>query len=571
MGLLSIFKPKQELRGNPLENPSVSLGSIGAIWSWISGSEPTASGELIDETIALQIVTVNACVRIIAEAIASMPLILYKRLPRGRQEALDNPLHDLLTVAPNPEMCGPVFWETMVGALALTGNAYAYAPKVAGQVDALWPLHPHKTKPIRLPDKSLAYQCWEGTDQSHPKIYAAEDILHFKLFSLDGLLGLSPIAMSRQELGIQRAATKMVGRFYANNGRPSGIMTPKEGYEPDEKVLLQVRESWQAANTGENSLKTAFVPGQWDYKTLGLNFTDIQLLDSRKYSRTEIAALFHVPAHLVGDTTRQSNTNSEQEGLSLVTYCLRPYLKKIEMEIQKTLLPSVGRNANRLFVEFDIRDLLRGDFKTSMEGYQIGRNSGFFNANYILDELGENPIGPVGDIYWMPVNYMNAENALDPSYVHPSNNPQPKAVDTTPKLIEAPKEQTKESVDDGARSILSKALIIGPVFKDSIGRLLKRDKRYLSIITDIFTPCLRSILDCSIADTSKQLNMEWNKPSEIDKIINDTCRSIDKRAEKWDITKVDDIVAVEFNKCLRGIVSAVYKEFGAELVPQELK
>jgi HK97 family phage portal protein len=569
MSLISLnlnHPPIEKRGGNPLENPSVSLGNLGAIWSFISGSEPTASGEVIDETIALQIITVNSCVRLIAEAIASMPLILYKRLPKGREEALDNPLHDLLTIAPNPEMSGPVFWETMVGSMALTGNSYAYVQRVGGDIDALWPLHPHKTRPMRLANNELVYSCWEGTNQANPKTYDAADILHFKLFSFDGLLGLSPIALSRQDLGIQRAATKMVGRFYANNGRPSAVMTPKEGYNPDDKMLLQVRESWQAANSGENSLKTAFVPGQWEYKAMGLNFEDIQLLDSRKYSRTEIAALFHVPSHLVGDTTRQSNTNSEQEGLSLVTYCLRPYLKKIEMEIQKSLLPTKGRTANKMCVEFDIRQLLRGDFKASMEGYQIGRNAGFFNANYILEDLGENPIGPVGDIYWMPVNYMNAENALDPNYVHPSNNPQPKAVDTTPKLIEAPKEKEP---DGDERSILAKATTIGVVFKDSIGRLINRDKRDLDAITSVFTPCLRSITALSVDHFNKQMNTNWSDDKAESRIVNDICKSLEKRADNWKSEDIEAITSEEFRKALKSIAANVAREIGASTVTKE--
>jgi HK97 family phage portal protein len=447
----------------------------------------------------------------------------------------------------------------------LCGNSYVYIQRVNGQVVALWPLHPKKTHPIRLPNGDLAYQTTEGMSGGKTKIYQSSDILHFKLFSWDGLLGLSPIMLARQSLGLTRAAEKMGARLFANNGRPSGVMT-LEG-NADQKMLLNIRESWQAAQTGENALKTAFLPGNWKYTPISLSMEDIEFLSTRQFQRTEIAALYRVPAHLVGDTTRQSNTNSEQEALSLVTLTLRPYITRIENEIQRVLLPSVGRNANRFFVEFDVRQLLRGDFKTQMEGFQIGRNAGFYSANDIREDIGENPIGPVGDVYLVPVNYTNAENLLKPPE---PIQPQPALDLSTAPADPAQPPDTPDTPTQVERSLAHKVSSLTlVVFRDALGRLLHHEKRDLTNITTTFEPVLRSILSLAIDDATKKLGVEWRSQHEVDNIVADVCKAMEKRSEKWSPEQVDETAGEEFRKVLRQIVSSVYKECGASLALQE--
>ena len=567
MGLLTIgsydLTPLPiEVRNNPLENPSVSLGNIGAIWSWISGTESTASGEIIDENVALQVITVYSCVRLIAETVSSLPLKLYRRMPKGREEALDNDLHDILTVAPNPEMSAVAFWEAIVGCMALCGNSYVYVQRINGQVEALWPLNPKKTHPIRLPNGTLAYQTTEGMSNGDSKIYQATDILHFKLFSWDGLLGLSPVMLARQSLGLTRAAEKMGARLFANGGRPSGVMTldtatPNQNL--NEKTLLNVRESWQAAQTGDNALKTAFLPGNWKYTPMSLDMEAIEFLKTRAFQRSEIAALYRVPAHLVGDTTRQSNSNSEQEALTLVTFTLRPYLSRIENEIQRVLLPSMGRNAGKMFVEFDIRALLRGDFKTTLEGFAVGRQWGFYNSNQILEELGENPIGPVGDIYWTPVNMVNSETLLVKPEAEPAAPPE--AQDTPAAQVPTADE----------RSIVQRADCLTLVFRDAVGRLTYRNDRTLANIRATLEPVIRSLTALSIDYVNQQTGSTWNDEAELDKIVTDVCKSIEKRADKWTPETADAIAPDEFRKALRGIASAVYREIGAASVTAQDK
>lgn len=554
------------------------LGNIGAIWSWLEHDTETSSGEIINEKTALQITDVYSCVRLISQTVGSLPLKLYERTGKGRMEAVDNNLYSLLTVAPNPEMNAVVFWECVVAGLALTGNSYVFVQRVNGQVDALWPLNPAKTRPDRVKDTSplgsrLVYECREGLDDGQPpRIYEAEDILHFKLFSLDGMIGLSPIRTLKEDLGLARAATTFGGRIFVNNGHPGGIMENVAG-DLDPLQLAKAREDWQAAQSGKNAFKTAFLNGtQWKYTALSLSMEDLEFLKTRQFQRAQIAGAFGIPPHMIGDTTRQSNTNSEQEALTLVQFTLRPYLTKIENEIQRVLLPTVGRKANKFFVQFDVRDLLRGDFKTTMEGLALGRQWGFYNANKILEELGENPIGPIGDVYWVPVNYANAETLL--------LDPEPKGEEQWKPAPDAPAQLPPASTDDSAdsadsgdeqptsqeRSIVQQASSITVVFRDCIGRLLNRDKRDLDTVKGIFEPALRSIVAIAVNEANHTLGTSWHDEKAEERIVTECVRGLENRATKWTGEDADNVTPQEFKRALRTIAANVYRECAATLI-----
>jgi HK97 family phage portal protein len=165
--------------------------------------------------------------------------------------------------------------------------------------------------------------------------------------------------------------------------------------------------------TGGSQGRVAILDQGLTIGKLGLNAEDSELLASRSFSRSEIAAAFRVPASMVGDLTRLSNSNHEQQSLSFVTDSLSPLLKRIEIEFRRKLLPPAPNGRpNTSFILFDVRERLKSDFATTMQGYAVGKQNGFYNTNMILRELGENPIGPIGDVFWAPVNMQNAELML---------------------------------------------------------------------------------------------------------------------------------------------------------------
>jgi HK97 family phage portal protein len=550
-----------ELRSSSLNNPSVPLSAAGFL-AWATGSEPTASGEQVTVNTALQQATVYACVRVLAEAVASLPLYVYELLDKGRKKSFDHPLAYLLSSEPNEEMTAFTFWESFVGALALTGNGYAEIQRDGGgRPVALWPLHPQLTEPMRAKNGDLVYQTTDGMVDGKQRTILAADMLHVPLFSFNGLKGFSPIWLARQGIGLAIGAQKYGSRFFGNGARPSGILSCAGTLSPKQKTEAQ--ESWNQTQGGENSGSTAVLPGNWTYTQIGISPEDSQFLETRQFQRAEIAALFRVQPHQVGDTTRMSNNNAEQMNLSFVTDTLRPYLCRIELESLRKLFPRVGRNSGHYSVEFDVSERLRGDFKSTMDGYAVGKQWGFYNTNTVLEDLGKNPIGPLGDVYLVPVNYQNAERLLDTESIQdvPLNaNGDIPATDGDGAGAKATTGTERDLLGRFTRAYL-------PIFCDAFSRLLKRDKRDFDTISVLLRPVFRSI-----ADPSMLLNGSTAPAPEA--ILDDLLKSMAKRAAGWaahySVEDAAELARTEFLKALRSIHINISRECAAQRAAAQL-
>ena len=417
---LDIQPAKSESR-SWMDSPSVPLTATNA-WNDLSGG-PTASGEYVSVQTAMAISTVYTCVTLLAEAVASLPCRLMKQLNSGRAEATDENLYDLLAFSPNPEMTAFTFSSTIVGCSALTGNAYAQVVRDRyGAVTGLWPLHPLKTDPVRLPDGSLAFKTSDGMKEGEYRL-----IKSTRHPSLPTLLsgrnqGCFPVSAARETFALAKAAEKFGARWFGNGAHVPSILIHK-GPKPDPKAQRELAEAWQAAHGGFNANKQGFLFGDWDVKSIGLSPEDSQFLATRNFQRADIAAMFHLPPSMVGDTSRLSNANHQQQQLSFVVETLRPILVRIEQEINRKLL-----NSTKLFASFDTTDRLRGDIQSQMQSYALGRQWGFLSVNDIRASLGMNNIGPAGDTFLSPVNMVDSKMLLDPGY-----NGQPTKNDPEPK------------------------------------------------------------------------------------------------------------------------------------------
>lgn len=564
MGLFDIMRRSirpvaVERRGDPLENPAVPLSSPN-IWAWLAGgNNPTVSGELINHFTAMQQTTVYACVNLLAESVASLPLRIYERTTKGRLEDVDHPLYWLLSIEPNPEMTAFTFLETLTGCLALTGNAYAeILENRAGDIAGLYPLHPLHTEPFRATEPmtawngiaiakgDIAYRTTQGMPNGNWRIISAERMIHPRLFSFDGLKGASPIEQARQGIGLARAAEKYGARFFGNDSRPAGIMIFKGG-KLDEKVQLSTRQSWERAQGGENQGKTAFLNGDWDYKQIGISPEQAQFLLTRQFQRAEIAAMWRIPPHMVGDTTRLSNNNAEQQNLSFVTDTLRPYLCRIESEVVRKCIPRQGRNANRHYVAFDVSERLRGDFKSTMDGINVGRQSGVLTINDGREQLDMNPVGPEGDVCIVPVNYQNAERLLD-----------------TESLQDQPVGGQKQHPDDtSANDDEAKRWISAwfPIFRDAFGRICKRDKRDSAAVLLTFGPVFTTI--AATYGTAAQQRFSLEDELCCDRVVQEQLRLLEKRASGWKGDEAE--VMPELLRVTRGLRLNVFREAGAQV------
>lgn len=422
-------------------DPSTPLTAI-AVWNEMDGGA-TASGEIITERTAMAVSTVYTCVTTLSEAIASLPCKLYRELPNGKEVATDHYLYNLLYFSPNDEMTAFTFWSTMVGCSALTGNGYAEITRDPdGTPNGLWPLHPLKTSPVRLADGTLAFKTTDGQANNangSGRIIAAKDVLHFPLFALDGIKGVSPVTAARESFALAKAAEKFGARWFGNGAHAPSILINK-GAKPDLKAQVEITESWQAAHGGVNANKQAFLWGDWDVKTVGLSPEDSQFLATRNFQRADIAAMFHLQPHQVGDTARLSNANHTQAQLSFVTDTLRPILCRIEAELKRKLLGV----RNNLFVEFDLSERLRGDSNAQMQAYALGRQWGFLSVNEVRKEMGLNPIGAEGDTYLYPTNMGNAEQLLHDDTLIPITQQPAPTDEPEPEPVASPSPKRKK-------------------------------------------------------------------------------------------------------------------------------
>lgn len=387
--------------------------TAGSSYTFYMGG--TTSGKTMTERSAMQMTAVYSCVRILAEAVAGLPLHLYRYTDGGgKEKALDQPLYRLLHDEPNPEMSSFVFRKTLMTHLLLWGNAYAQVIRNGkNEVIALYPLMPNKMSVDRDENGRLYYTYYRGPDEAiKNKEFAVtlqpSDVLHIPGLGFDGLVGYSPIAMAKNAIGMAIACEEYGAKFFANGAAPGGVLEHPGTIKDPQRV----RESWQSTFGGSgNANKIAVLEEGMKYTPIGISPEQAQFLETRKFQINEIARIFRVPPHMVGDLEKSSFSNIEQQSLEFVKYTLDPWVIRWEQSIQRALL-SQGEKAE-YFVKFNLEGLLRGDYQSRMNGYAIGRQNGWMSANDIreLENLDRIPAEDGGDLYLINGNMLPLKNA----------------------------------------------------------------------------------------------------------------------------------------------------------------
>jgi len=404
MGILSgLFKSRDKPENR----------TTGSSYAFYLGG--TSSGKAVNERTAMQMTAVYACVRILSEAIAGLPLHLYRyREDGGKEKATDHPLYCLLHDEPNPEMSSFVFRETLMTHLLLWGNAYAQIIRNGhGEVIALYPLMPNKMSVNRDSAGSLYYEYTRQTEDA-PTIKGTtvklkpSDVLHIPGLGFDGLVGYSPIAMAKNAIGLAIATEEYGSKFFANGATPGGILEHPGVVKDPERV----RNSWNAAFGGSgNANKVAVLEEGMKYTPISISPEQAQFLETRKFQIDEIARIFRVPPHMVGDLEKSSFSNIEQQSLEFVKYTLDPWVTRWEQSIYRTLLSPNEKKG--FFVKFNVEGLLRGDYVSRMNGYSIARQNGWMSANDIreLENMDRIPKEEGGDLYLINGNMLPLSNA----------------------------------------------------------------------------------------------------------------------------------------------------------------
>lgn len=380
----------------------------GSTYRFFMGN--STSGKRVNERSAMQMTAVYSCVRILSEAVAGLPLHLYQYTDKSSKEkAVENPLYFLLHDEPNTEMTSFVFRETLMTHLLLWGNAYSQVIRNGkGEVMGLYPLMPDRMTVNRDEKGRLYYEYMVSSDDAKTLKngtvrLSPYDVLHIPGLGFDGLVGYSPIAMAKNAIGLAIAAEEYGSKFYANGATPSGILEyPGTVKEPD-----KVRESWNAGFGGSsNSHKIAVLEEGMKYTPISISPNEAQFLETRKFQINEIARIFRVPPHMVGDLEKSSFSNIEQQSLEFVKYTLEPWLVRWEQAMQRALIPQDDKS--KYFIKFNVDGLLRGDYQSRMQGYATARQNGWMSANDIreLENLDRIPAEEGGDLYLINGNMM---------------------------------------------------------------------------------------------------------------------------------------------------------------------
>ena len=387
--------------------------TAGSAYTFYMGG--TTAGKTVTERSAMQMTAVYSCVRILAEAIAGLPLHVYEYTESGgKQKAIKHPLYLLLHDEPNPEMSSFVFRETLMTHLLLWGNAYAQIIRNGkGEVIALYPLMPNKMRVDRDERGQLYYEYQHSSDEADTlkgtcvKLHQS-DVLHIPGLGFDGLVGYSPIAMAKNAIGMAIACEEYGAKFFANGAAPGGVLEHPGTIKDPQRV----RESWQSTYGGSgNSHRIAVLEEGMKYTPIGISPEQAQFLETRKFQINEIARIFRVPPHMVGDLEKSSFSNIEQQSLEFVKYTLDPWVIRWEQSLARVLLSADEKK--KYFIHFNLEGLLRGDYQSRMNGYAIGRQNGWMSANDIreLENLDKIPAEEGGDLYLINGNMLPLKNA----------------------------------------------------------------------------------------------------------------------------------------------------------------
>ena len=436
-------------------------------------STPTYAGPSVTEDNAMRSSAVYACIRIISESIAALPLVLYKQSGRDKSKATLHPLYPILHNLANPDMTALEWRELMISHCLLCGNGYSEKDiDSAGKMRALWPLRPDKMEDIQRGANGQMVYLYRMPDQTLRAIPSYR-IHHLKGLG-NGLMGYSPILQAaKQAIGLSLAAEEYGARFYSNGARP-GLILRHPG-KLSEAASTRLKQSFAADHQGlSNAHRTKILEEGMDVTTIGIANNEAQFLETRKFQVTEIARIYRVPPHMLADLDRATFSNIEQQSINFVMYTLMPWLVRHEQAIYRDLLTEGERRT--MFAKYNVEGMLRGDTLSRYQSYQVAVNNTILTPNEIRELEDRNPIEG-GDVLFTPLNLvaLGAEPAPLPAAV-PTVEPAPAQARLLVEVAHPPQlpaPQGERRADDGARRALMNRHV--RLFEDAASRAVKRE------------------------------------------------------------------------------------------------
>jgi HK97 family phage portal protein len=365
---------------------------------------PGVVGLNTDVNRALQSAAVWACCRLIANSIASLPSAVLKETEAGKVKAFDNPLYSILTKSPNTMMSASQWMQPTMMSLLLWGNAFTWIDRIDGEIVGLWPLNPARVQIVLLFDGTLGYYYSDLRGRAHA--FTPADVIHFRLFTLDGYIGLPVIEYHRGAFDFEAATTAYASSIYQNGGQPGGVLEYPGELKEDQ--VKRIRESWQAIHSGPlNAGRVAILEDGMKYTPLSIPLSDLNYIDEKKFSVEQIARIFGVPPHLIGAMDKPTYASVEQQSIEFVRYTINPYVVSLEQSINKALLEQP------YFYKMNINGFERSDIASRYRSYATARQWGWMSANDIRTLEDQNLIDG-GDAYLTPLNMVSAADMTEP-------------------------------------------------------------------------------------------------------------------------------------------------------------
>ncbi|AQU06099.1 phage portal protein [Dehalococcoides mccartyi] len=407
-----IFRVKQLLSGITRRSEGVNI-TDPRYWNHYAMAY---SGVNVTEQTSLRVTAVWSSVRLLSWTLAGLPLVVYQRMERGKQRAGGINLHKLLHDSPNPEQTSFTFRSLLQTHLLLWGNGYAEIEfDNWGNPVGLWPIPPWHCEPSRTQSKELYYKVTlpDGQIKNIPPYR----MLHFMGLTTDGVHGLSPIAYAREAIGLSLSAEEFGSRFFGQGTNIGGFFTHPG--QLNDKTRANLTKTLAEGYEGLSKAHRAILLEEgMKFEKIGIPPEDAQFLELRQFQVTDIARIFNVPPHMIGDLSKATFSNIEHQAIEFVVHTMRPWFVNWEQEINRKLMWTLGDD---YFAEFVVDGLLRGDTKSRYESYAIGRQWGWLSANDIRSLENMNPIKG-GDEYLVPLNMIPAGTPLKEPDQKTSNN-----------------------------------------------------------------------------------------------------------------------------------------------------
>lgn len=394
MGLFGNLFQQRQIGLSQINNPNIPL--FQALTGVFDGS---SSGVTVTTATAMRVSAVNACVKLIAETIAALPLQTFNRNDDSR-EPIRKPSESYVWDQPNHEMTPMEFWEQVFASLLLDGNAFLETPRNrAGAIAEMWPVEQGLLEIERDARGNKVFESANGG------VFTTNEIVHMPAFRRPGMdRGMSPIAAARESIGVSIAAERLAAKFFGQGSVLSGLLEVEGDMSDAPEAVDAAIANFNRLHQGpDNAFKVGLIDNNAKFRQLSIPPEDLQFMEARKFQVVEICRMFQVPPHMVADVERSTSWGSgiEQQQLGFVIYTLMRWIVRTEQYITKFLLPTPER-----FARWNLKGLMRGDSAARAAFYRAMRDIGALNIDEIREEEDMSPLpNGLGQDYLQPLNF----------------------------------------------------------------------------------------------------------------------------------------------------------------------